>query len=126
MVGLPYPNITSPELKEKMDYLNSTQVSCCPPSTPPLSDPSPQPRQQDGRLPGQVHYENLCMKAVNQSIGRAIRHSRDYACIVLADVRYERPSVAKRLPQWIASQLQVCKTFGTAFSAARKVIQLYT
>ena len=27
MVGLPYPNITSPELKEKMDYLNSTLVS---------------------------------------------------------------------------------------------------
>lgn len=26
MVGLPYPNIKSPELKEKMDYLNSTQV----------------------------------------------------------------------------------------------------
>ena len=63
------------------------------------------------------------MKAVNQSIGRAIRHSRDYACIVLADVRYERPSVIKRLPQWIASQLQVCKNFGSAFAAARKVIQ---
>ena len=26
MVGLPYPNITSPELKEKVDYLNSTMV----------------------------------------------------------------------------------------------------
>ena len=26
MVGLPYPNIKSPELKEKMDYLNSTLV----------------------------------------------------------------------------------------------------
>ena len=23
----------------------------------------------EGKLPGQVHYENLCMKAVNQSIG---------------------------------------------------------
>ena len=27
MIGLPYPNITSPELKEKIDYLNSTLVS---------------------------------------------------------------------------------------------------
>ena len=26
MVGLPYPNIKSPELTEKMQYLNSTQV----------------------------------------------------------------------------------------------------
>lgn len=61
------------------------------------------------------------MKAVNQSIGRAIRHSRDYACILLADVRYERASVAKQLPKWIVAQLQVCRTFGQAFAAARKV-----
>ncbi len=27
MVGLPYPNIRSPELKEKMDYLNANMVS---------------------------------------------------------------------------------------------------
>ena len=27
MIGLPYPNIKSPELNEKMDYLNSTQVN---------------------------------------------------------------------------------------------------
>ena len=53
MVGLPYPNLRSPELKEKMDYLNSNMA-----------------RLPDGKMPGQVHYENLCMKAVNQSIGR--------------------------------------------------------
>jgi hypothetical protein len=29
--------------------------------------------QVGGRSAGQVYYENLCMKAVNQSIGRAIR-----------------------------------------------------
>ena len=27
MVGLPYPNIKSPELAEKMQYLNSTLVN---------------------------------------------------------------------------------------------------
>ena len=53
MVGLPYPNLRSPELKEKMDYLNANMA-----------------RLPDGRMPGQLHYENLCMKAVNQSIGK--------------------------------------------------------
>ena len=60
------------------------------------------------------------MKAVNQSIGRAIRHSRDYACILLADLRYERPSVSRHLPRWIGSQLQVSKSFGQGFAAVRK------
>ena len=36
----------------------------------------------------QVHYENLCMKAVNQSVGRAIRHKEDYAAILFLDHRF--------------------------------------
>ena len=80
-----------------------------------------QPLSPDGRQAGQVHYENLCIKAVNQSIGRSIRHARDYATIVLVDQRYSRASVRDKLPEWIASQLQICQGFGQAFAAVRKV-----
>jgi len=103
MVGLPYPNLKSAELKEKMDYLNRT--------TKPGSG---------GRQAGQVHYENLCMKAVNQSIGRAIRHRGDYATIVLLDHRYSRTTVRSALPTWISEHLQIHSKFGPAFSAVRK------
>ncbi len=65
MVGLPFPNARSLELKEKMSHLDSTV----------------------GQGAGRLHYENLCMKAVNQSVGRAIRHKGDYAAIILADHR---------------------------------------
>lgn len=100
MIGLPYPNIKSPELKEKMDYLNANfRVG------------------GDGRQPGQVHYENLCMKAVNQSIGRAIRHKEDYATILLLDKRYSRKNVAGKLPFWIGKNLQNADKFGQAISS---------
>ncbi|GLI65473.1 hypothetical protein VaNZ11_009010, partial [Volvox africanus] len=35
------------------------------------------------RLTGRQYYEGLCIKAVNQCVGRVIRHARDYATIVL-------------------------------------------
>ena len=38
--------------------------------------------------PGREYFEDLCMKAVNQCIGRVIRHRGDWATVVLADVRW--------------------------------------
>ncbi|XP_043943552.1 ATP-dependent DNA helicase DDX11 [Protopterus annectens] len=102
MVGMPFPNIKSPELQEKMAYLDKTM-----------------PRI-DGQSPGKALIENLCMKAVNQSIGRAIRHQKDYASIVLLDHRYSRPGVLQKLPGWIKGSTQIQKSFGPAFASVRK------
>uniref|UniRef100_A0A8C5ALP8 DEAD/H (Asp-Glu-Ala-Asp/His) box helicase 11 n=1 Tax=Gadus morhua TaxID=8049 RepID=A0A8C5ALP8_GADMO len=102
MVGMPYPNIKSPELQEKMAYLDKHLPHAA------------------GRSPGQALIENLCMRAVNQSIGRAIRHRGDYSSIVLCDRRYSRPATVAKLPEWIRSRTQVHASFGTAFAALRK------
>ena len=76
------------------------------------------------RLPGQLYYESLCFKAVNQSIGRAIRHSKDYAVLVLADFRYARPSSLSSLPGWIARRLKVMESFGPSIASVSKVCSL--
>ena len=69
-VGMPYPNAKSLELKEKMRYLNESIKEL-----------------ENGKTAGQIYYDNLCMKAVNQSIGRSIRHKADYATVLLFDYR---------------------------------------
>jgi chromosome transmission fidelity protein 1 len=81
VVGLPYPDITDPELKEKMTTMDqATEKS----------------------ISGQAYYQNLCMRAVNQSVGRAIRHANDYAAIVLVDQRYQSDSrIWSGLPNWL-------------------------
>ncbi|KAL7745738.1 hypothetical protein ACLKA6_009940 [Drosophila palustris] len=85
VVGLPYPNRQAPELKERMRHLD----------------------EQLGNGAGNEYYENLCMKAVNQCIGRSVRHIRDYACVYLLDERYTSPRIQQKLPAWIARHLSV-------------------
>ncbi|CAG9315195.1 unnamed protein product [Blepharisma stoltei] len=72
MVGLPYLNCFDIEVKERMNFLDS---------------------KLNG-FTGREFYEMNCQKAINQSIGRAIRHINDYAIILLVDERhtiYQRP-----------------------------------
>ena len=77
---------------------------------------------------GREYYEDLCMKAVNQCVGRVIRHRNDYAAIVLADARWCNGNSGvmqgnsdvlcgplRKLPEWIQGSLTVCKSFGDAY-----------
>lgn len=102
MVGLPFPNSHSIELKEKMRFLCE--------------------RSGDDRR-GNEYYENLCMKAVNQSIGRVIRHRHDYAAILLLDKGYGRPAIQKKLPSWISKLVTYNNGFGPCFG---KIKQFFT
>ena len=101
MIGLPYANIKSAELQQKMAYYDRTckQTSKGAPS------------------PGQQYYENLCIKGVNQSIGRAIRHKDDYAAIILLDHRYStKKNIKMGLPGWIRQSLSEYNQFGAMFN----------
>lgn len=57
--------------------------------------------KQVARQASRDYYENACMRAVNQSIGRVIRHKGDYAAIVLVDERFCTPRIRAKLPGWI-------------------------
>ena len=57
------------------------------------------------------------MRAVNQSVGRAIRHKDDYAVIILLDSRYcTKPMIKNKLSDWIKSRFQTCDNFSLALS----------
>jgi len=98
VVGLPYASKTDPELNAKMAYMGE-----------PL---------------GSRYYENLCWRGINQSIGRAIRHAKDYAAIVLLDSRYTQAKAKSNLPTWIAKRYQVSEEWASAESQLRDFFAL--
>ncbi|KAI0445173.1 helicase C-terminal domain-containing protein [Xylaria telfairii] len=102
IVGLPYPNINSPDWKARIEYIESTTLK-------QLTDcDALRPRNEamaEAKQAARDFYENACMRAVNQSIGRAIRHRNDYAAIVLVDRRFGTDRIRGKLPGWIQGGL---------------------
>ena len=100
VVGIPFANVKSPELAERMKYLD----------------------KQGMGITGSEYYENICMKAVNQCIGRAIRHKYDYATVILMDKRYESVRLKSKLTEWILDiGLHVPNSFGKSLGLISKV-----
>lgn len=102
VIGLPFANKNSPELQERMRYANQAELR------------SGVKRSVGGKDAAAEMYENMCMNAVNQSIGRAIRHRGDWASLVLIDRRFTSPAIRGKLPQWLRDDVAVCETFGQA------------
>ncbi|KAI7752029.1 hypothetical protein M8C21_009210, partial [Ambrosia artemisiifolia] len=114
MVGLPYPSPSDIELMERVKHIDrigdpkkNSNVTCFNGDAQAGFEVLRSCKHR-----GKEYYENLCMKAVNQSIGRAIRHINDYAAILLVDTRYTSdPSKrnsshpTNKLPHWIKNRL---------------------
>jgi chromosome transmission fidelity protein 1 len=101
IVGLPFPNMHSVEWKSKMEHIESTTVAR-------LRDEGQGEEVEwraKGKAAGREFYGNACMRAVNQSIGRAIRHRGDYAAIVMIDKRFGSERIKGKLPGWIQEGL---------------------
>lgn len=93
VVGMPYPDKRDAIIKEKLRFADSKQAGS-----------------------GNLLYEAMCMKAVNQSIGRSIRHVGDYASVLLLDRRYSQQRIINQLPVWMKDVVTTCSSFEQAQS----------
>lgn len=99
MIGLPFPNIRSAVWQAKIQHVEQKTYSH------QASNSTEESKKTTAKAAGREFYENACMRAVNQCIGRAIRHQNDYAAIVLMDRRYELPRIQGKLPAWIRQSM---------------------
>ena len=94
IVGLPFANINSINIYHKMNYYDNLL----------RTNRNNNNNNNNNLYSGNEYYVNLCMKAVNQSIGRSVRHINDYCMVYLMDYRYTTSNISNKLPKWINIQ----------------------
>jgi regulator of telomere elongation helicase 1 len=66
----------------------------------------------DMKLSGNDWYVQEACRAVNQALGRVIRHKNDYGAMILCDERFASESNRKCLSAWLQPSWHVCQSFG--------------
>ena len=68
------------------------------------------------QLSGDLWYKTDAVTAVNQAIGRCIRHQKDYGVLLLVDDRW-RKELFGMLPKWLQSTLHACEESDSMYSS---------
>ncbi|XP_042132907.2 regulator of telomere elongation helicase 1 isoform X5 [Peromyscus maniculatus bairdii] len=104
VTGLPYPPRRDPRVVLKMQFLDELRSR---------SGAGGQPKFFPLQcLSGQEWYQQQASRAVNQAIGRVIRHRHDYGAIFLCDHRFAYADARAQLPSWVRPYLKVYDNFG--------------
>ncbi|KAJ8725360.1 hypothetical protein PYW08_003543 [Mythimna loreyi] len=98
ITGLPFPPLKDPRIILKKKYLEEL-------------------RTKDKQfLSGDEWYSLEATRAVNQAIGRVIRHQNDYGAILLCDSRFNSPKLKNQLSAWLRDHINVSNKFGETVS----------
>ena len=71
------------------------------------------------RLSGQAWYVQSASRAVNQALGRVIRHRHDWGAVFLLDKRYQRSDQLQQLSGWIRPRVGKHENFHSALLSFR-------
>lgn len=74
------------------------------PGTP--RSPAPPGGASPSLISGREWYTLQAFRALNQALGRVIRHVHDYGAIFLLDPRYDEDGYKRKLPAWIRASLK--------------------
>ncbi|XP_028756068.1 regulator of telomere elongation helicase 1 homolog isoform X1 [Neltuma alba] len=97
IIGMPFATSNDPKVRLKREYLDQqsqTQGELC------------------KVLTGEEWYNQQASRAVNQAVGRVIRHRHDYGAIILCDERFAYPHRQSQVSRWIQPHIKCFSKFG--------------
>jgi len=101
-IGIPFPNVKDVQVELKRKY--NTQYSA-----------------SRGLLTGSEWYEIQAYRALNQALGRCIRHKQDWGAIVLIDERFNKsPRYINGISKWVRKRITQYNNFSAAMSSLKE------
>uniref|UniRef100_A0A8C0FT63 DNA 5'-3' helicase n=1 Tax=Bubo bubo TaxID=30461 RepID=A0A8C0FT63_BUBBB len=99
-IGIPFPNVKDLQVDLKRKY-------------------NDQHKSTRGLLPGSQWYEIQAYRALNQALGRCIRHKNDWGALILVDDRFRNNpnKYITGLSKWIRQQIQHHENFSSALES---------
>ncbi|KAL2904786.1 Regulator of telomere elongation helicase 1-like protein [Bienertia sinuspersici] len=97
VTGLPFALRTDPKIRLKREFLDEHAWD-----------------KNAGHKPltGEAWYDQQASRAVNQAIGRVIRHRHDYGAIIFCDERFASSHRQAQVSRWIQPHIQCFSKFG--------------
>lgn len=100
LTGLPYPPFYDPRVIMKRDYLDKNKK----------------------KVTGHDWYQLEATRAVNQAVGRVIRHRNDYGAVLFCDSRFESYAIKQQMSAWLRPYIETPASFG---AVTRGVCQFF-
>ncbi|CAF91262.1 unnamed protein product, partial [Tetraodon nigroviridis] len=119
ITGLPFPPRMDPRVILKMQFLDEMNASKTSKMKPAVAF-----RVLVQFLSGQQWYRQQAFRAVNQAVGRVIRHRHDFGAIFLCDHRFKNPEARAQLPSWLKPCVHLCDSFGSVIRDVSKFFRV--
>ncbi|GMH37031.1 hypothetical protein BSKO_04904 [Bryopsis sp. KO-2023] len=98
VAGIPYAQLKEPQVILKREVLDAQLKH----------------NKGGGGLSGAQWYKQTAIRAVNQAMGRVIRHRHDFGAIIMCDRRFADSGMQRQVSLWLRSMLKVHRNFGSA------------
>jgi Fanconi anemia group J protein len=109
VVGVPYPNVKDLQVQLKRSHNDSMRRD---------------KQQQSNRLSGSEWYSQQAFRALNQAVGRCIRHRADAGAILLLDQRFT--GLTSHLPRWLRPRIAHSESVSTMVASLDDFLQKST
>lgn len=104
-IGIPYPNVKEVTVDLKKTYNDVARV------------------EKTNLMPGRDWYAAQAFRALNQALGRCIRHKSDWGAIIMIDSRLRSGNTMNNISKWLRSVMRDSNDYSNVKGSLEEFVQ---